>query len=159
MNQTSMTADASGHPYIASYWTSDDTGIPQYRLIWHDGRKWNQNTVGQLSQPFSLAGGGTKKVPIARPQLAVTKEGVYYFFRAEEFGSKVSAFHTGKLSSGKWELLELTDFPVGEWEPSLDTEALRRESKITLFVQNAQQGDGERLSGCSPQPVYVMDVK
>ena len=159
MNQTSMTADASGHPYIASYWTSDDTGIPQYRLIWHDGRKWNQDTVGQLSQPFSLAGGGTKKVPIARPQLAVTKEGVYYFFRAEEFGSKVSAFHTGKLSSGKWELLELTDYPVGEWEPSLDYEALKRGEGITLFVQNAGQGDGEQLSDCPPQNVYVMDIR
>lgn len=159
MNQTSMAADAQGHPYIATYWRDEDSEIPQYRLIWHDGQQWQATQVGELSRPFSLAGGGTKKVPIARPRVAVTDGGVYYFCRAEEFGSVVSAFRTDKLGKGGWKLEHLTDFSVGEWEPTLDYEALRRDGSLTLFVQNATQGDGEKMTDCPPQPVYVMDIR
>ncbi|MDE6337075.1 MAG: BNR-4 repeat-containing protein, partial [Muribaculaceae bacterium] len=35
INQTSMTADSESHPYIVSYWRSQDSEIPQYRLVWH----------------------------------------------------------------------------------------------------------------------------
>ena len=38
INQTSMSADAGGHPYIASYWRDPDSDVPQYRIVWHDGR-------------------------------------------------------------------------------------------------------------------------
>lgn len=58
INQTSMTADSEGHPYIATYWRDSDSDVPQYRLVWHDGKKWNMNTVGHRTTPFSLAGGG-----------------------------------------------------------------------------------------------------
>ena len=48
INQTSMTADAKGNPFIATYWRDPDSTVPQYRLVWHDGKKWNMTTVGCL---------------------------------------------------------------------------------------------------------------
>lgn len=40
INQTSMTADSSGRPYIATYWRDENDSIPQYRLVWHNGEEW-----------------------------------------------------------------------------------------------------------------------
>ena len=37
INQTGMTADVDGHPYIATYWRDAGSAVPQYRLVWHDG--------------------------------------------------------------------------------------------------------------------------
>ncbi len=39
INQTSMSTDVAGHPYIATYWRSPDSDVPQYRIVWHDGVK------------------------------------------------------------------------------------------------------------------------
>ncbi len=41
INQTSMSADASGNPYIATYWRDPDSEVPQYRIVWHDGQMWH----------------------------------------------------------------------------------------------------------------------
>ena len=71
INQTSMTADKKGNPYIATYWRDADSDVPQYRLVWFDGFNWKQNKVSQRTTPFSLSGGGTKMIPIARPRLVV----------------------------------------------------------------------------------------
>lgn len=159
MNQTSMTSDSEGHPYIATYWRDADSKVPQYRLVWHDGANWQSSQVGNLTTEFTLAGGGTKKVPISRPQVAVNGNGVFFIFRAEEFGSVVSAFHTASLKDTKWTRYDLTDFSVESWEPTLDRDALKRDGNIAVFVQRTAQGDGEKMAECPPQPVYVMDVK
>ena len=158
INQTSMTADADGHPYIATYWRDKGSDVPQYRIVWHDGREWRSRTVGHRTLPFSLSGAGTKAIPISRPQLAMTPHGPVFIFRDEERGSLVSAF-TAKDLDGEWKVTDLTDFSVNLWEPSLDYEALKREGELCVFVQNSGQGDGEQLSDFPPQPVYVMDVR
>ena len=71
INQTSMSADADGNPYIATYWRDPDSDIPQYRMVWHDGKTWHSRQVSQRTTPFSLKGGGTKMIPIARPRIVV----------------------------------------------------------------------------------------
>ena len=62
INQTSMSADAGGHPYIASYWRDPDSDVPQYRIVWHDGQMWHSRPVSGRTTPFSLKGGGTKMI-------------------------------------------------------------------------------------------------
>ena len=62
INQTSMSADASGNPYIATYWRDPDSEVPQYRIVWHDGQMWHNRQVSNRHTPFSLKGGGTKTV-------------------------------------------------------------------------------------------------
>ena len=71
INQTSMSADAGGNPYIATYWRDPDSNIPQYRIVWNDGKVWHHRQVIDRKTPFTLKGGGTKMIPIARPRIVV----------------------------------------------------------------------------------------
>jgi len=158
INQTSMSADANGHPYIASYWRDADSEIPQYRLVWHDGKEWHNRQVSERTTPFSLKGGGTKMIPISRPRIVVDGSEVYYVFRDQERGSKVSVAHTTDMVHGDWVVTDLTDFPVDAWEPSHDTELWKQKKQLHLFVQRTKQGDGERTVEAEPQPVYVLEV-
>ena len=159
MNQTSMTADSEGHPYIATYWRDRDSTVPQYRIIWHDGNEWKNRQVGERNLAFSLSGAGTKAVPMSRPRLAMTSGGPVYIFRDEERGWKVSAYVADDIQDTAWDIIDLTDFEVGLWEPCIDEEALKRGGSLAIFIQKSGQGDGERLSDCPPQPVYVMDYR
>ena len=159
INQTSMSSDRKGHPYIASYWRDTTSNIPQYRLVWHDGKEWHTTIVFQRETPFSLKGGGTKMIPIARPRLAIQKHKIYYLFRDAERDYKVSLAYTSDIRKGQWTIKDLTDFPVHAWEPCTDTELWKKKKKLHLFVQNTYQGDGEKTVNAVPQPIYVLEVK
>ncbi|NDV80556.1 BNR repeat-containing protein [Bacteroides sp. 51] len=159
INQTSMGANAAGNPYIATYWRDQDSEVPQYRIIWHDGEGWNNRRVMERKTPFSLVGGGTKMIPIARPRIAVDDERIWYIFRDEERGSKVSVAYTDRVASGKWEVADLTGFSVDAWEPTYDTELWKQKKQLHLFVQKTRQGDGEKAVETEPQVVYVLYVK
>lgn len=109
-----MSADAEGHPYIVTYWRDADSEVPQYRLVWNDGKGWHTRQIMNRSQGFTLKGGGTKMIPISRPRIAVDKGKAYFVFRDAERGSKVSVAYTEDVKSGEWQVKDLTDFP---WMP------------------------------------------
>jgi hypothetical protein len=159
INQTSMTADPEGHPYIATYWRDADSSVPQYRVVRFDGEAWKMMQVGQRSTPFSLVGGGTKMIPISRPRMVSDGQRLYFFFRDEERGSRVSMAQydlTDEVSG--WAFTDLTDFAVDAWEPSMDLALWNARKLIHLYVQRCEQGDGEQVSPISPQPAYVLEV-
>jgi len=162
INQTCITADEAGNPYIASYWRSSGSRVPQYRLIWIDHGKWNSIRVSNRKGAFCLNGGGTKMIPISRPRLAVSRKGktleVFYFFRDLERGSKVSMAYCGNLKKNKWIVSDLTTFSVDAWEPSYDTNLWKDRGLLQLFVQHSAQGDGEKTKDLRPQPVYVLEI-
>ena len=162
INQTSMTADAKGLPYIAIYWRDADSQVPQYRLVWHDGKEWKQEQVSHRKTPFSLSGGGTKCIPIARPRLAIREENgrkeAYYIFRDVERGSRVSMAYTSDLGRKSWEVKDLINFSVEAWEPSHDTELWKNHNRLDIYVQCAYQGDGEQSVAVDARPVYVLTV-
>ena len=158
INQTSMTANRQGHPMIATYWRDQTDSVPQYRLVEFDGLEWCMSTVGHRTQPFSLSGGGTKMIPIARPRLAADGDEVIYIFRDAERGSKVSAAHR-RSADDEWTVSDLTDFPVNAWEPSYDIALWRCSKKLDIFVQPTTQGDGERTTSAPPSPVSILTVR
>lgn len=161
INQTSMTADKQGRPYIATYWRDVDSRVPQYRLVWFDGNSWQQQQVSNRTVPFSLSGGGTKLIPIARPRLVIREKKkkleAFYVFRDEERGSKVSIATSEDITSGEWDYQDLTEFSVDAWEPSHDTELWKNRQKLHIYVQKSGQGDGEQTTQLAPQPVYVLE--
>lgn len=159
INQTSMSADDEGHPYIASYWRDEGSEVPQYRLVWHDGEGWNVRQVSGRVTPFSLKGGGTKMIPVARPRIVTHDGEIFYIFRDEERGSRVSMAYSADIASGEWTVCDLTSFPVDAWEPSHDTELWKNSHRLHLFVQRAGQGDGERTVDMDAQMVYVLEVR
>ncbi len=158
INQTSMTTDAQGHPFIATYWRDADSDVPQYRLVWHDGHQWHTSQVSHRTTPFSLSGGGTKMIPIARPRLVVEDNKAMYVFRDEERQSRASMYYTDDISSSAWDVMDLTTFPVDAWEPSLDTELWKTRHLLNIFLQHTTQGDGEQTTDSEAQPVYVLQV-
>ncbi len=161
INQTSMTADLNGNPYIATYWRDADSTVPQYRLVWNDGRKWNMTTVGSRKQPFSLSGGGTKMIPIARPRIVSDGKKACFIFRDQERGSRVSIAHTPYLGKEEWTVADFTDFSVDAWEPSLDMNLWNARHKLHIFVQTSHQGDGEKIAETNETtaPVYVLEIE
>lgn len=157
INQTSMSTDAEGNPYIVTYWRDKGSKVPQYRLVWNDGKAWHHSQITDRKLPFSLAGGGTKMIPISRPRIVVNEGKAYFIFRDAERGGKVSIASTDDLSRGEWEVRDLTDFSVDAWEPNLDTELWKKQKKLHLFVQENHQGDGEKTVDGETTPVYVLE--
>lgn len=158
INQTSMTTDPDGRPLIATYWREQGDSIPQYRLVSRDDDGWHMELVGKRTTPFSLAGGGTKMIPIARPRVVSDGKKLTYIFRDAERGSRVSAA-TRKYGQKEWKVTDLTDFSVDAWEPSLDNDLWRNDKKLNIYVQKTSQGDGEKVTSAKPEPVYVLEWK
>ncbi|MDE6339420.1 MAG: BNR repeat-containing protein [Muribaculaceae bacterium] len=158
INQTSMTSDGDSHPYIVTYWRSKDSEVPQFRLIWHDGKEWHQREISDRTQPFSLSGGGTKMIPISRPRVVAYGDFIGVIFRDRERDGKVSMSYSEDGPDGEWDVKDLTDFDVNAWEPSIDTQLWRASKKLNVFVQNTYQGDGEQALTADPTPVYVLEV-
>ncbi len=158
INQTSMTADRDSHPYIATYWRDHNDSVPQYRLVWHDGSFWHSKAISERKSPFSLSGGGTKMIPISRPRIVAEGGNVGVIFRDMERGGVVSAIVAREGAQGEWTTVDLTDFPVGAWEPSFDNSLWRNRGQLHIFVQHTVQGDGEVAFEADPSPVYVLET-
>jgi len=161
INQTTIYGDEKSRPYIATYWAPAGTGIPQYQLVYHDGATWKTQQISRRTTAFSLAGVGTKKIPISRPQLVVDGStdsvAAWMVFRDVERGDKVSMLRTANLARGVWTASDLTTTAVDSWEPSFDTERWNASHVLDLFVQRVGQGDGETSVNLAPQTVRILE--
>ncbi|KOS06390.1 neuraminidase [Flavobacterium akiainvivens] len=157
INQTAMTVDAKGNPYIATYW-AEKNATPQYKVVYFNGAEWNIIHSNLRTGNFNLGGGGTKSIPISRPELMVKNNTVYLLYRDEERGNKVSLAHIN-LSSKKWQVSNLTSTPVGQWEPNFDKELWAATGQLHIFAQEVNQADGEGVNNVPPTPVRVIEVR
>lgn len=161
INQTSMTTDSRGRPYIATYWRDAQADIPQYRVVFHDGATWRVSSLGAQTIAFRLGGPGTKRIPISRPQILADTTGAadrfYLLFRDEGRGNKVSVAICDDLSRGQWRVEDLTTSSVGQWEPTFDSVLWRQQKRVHVFVQRAEQRDGEGVASVPPEMVYVLE--
>lgn len=163
INQTSMTTDLDGKPYIATFWRAADTDKVQIYMVYPDETgHWTKSQVTRRLTDFKLRGGGTKKMPISRPQIFVLDDeegkeaGVIY--RDEERGNKVTLARANLLEDELlWSLEDLTEHSVGNWEPSYDKFLLQQKRFLHLFLQMVAQGDGETIMDMPPQPVSVLE--
>lgn len=162
INQTSMTTDKKGNPVIAAYWRERDSDIPQYHVVYLRRGKWNTINMNFRETPFSLSGGGTKKIPIARPQILVAGKKknpvAYLIFRDLERGNKISAAIC-KLNQQTWRLVDLSDGNYESWEPTYDTELWKEKGVAHLFVQKVVQVDSEGQADIPAQPIKVLEWK
>ncbi|MBL7737928.1 MAG: BNR repeat-containing protein [Chitinophagaceae bacterium] len=161
INQTSISTDAAGHPFIASYWREQGSSIPQYHIIYHNGKKWQSLALNFRTTGFSLSGAGSKRIPIARPQIVVKGYGkkvkAWMLFRDEERGSKVSVAAIYNFKKGKYSVTNLSETPVGSWEPIYDAQLWKKKNVLSLFVQRTVQADAEGLTNTPPQMVQVLE--
>jgi len=163
INQTSMFADAAGQPFIATYWREQGSSVPQYHLVFKSGADWKVQDLGFRTKAFSLSGAGTKRIPIARPQIIAWNSGkglaAAVIFRDEERGSKVSAAICHDLKKGTWQVQNLYDRYTGSWEPSYDTELWKQKGLLHLFVQRTEQVDAEGKAQQPPTSIEVLEWK
>jgi hypothetical protein len=161
INQTSMFADADGHPFIASYWREDGTLVPQYHVVYNDGNAWKTMNLGFRKTAFSLSGAGTKSIPVSRPQILSWKQkgklSVALVFRDEERGGKASVAVNNDLRHNDWQLKDLTSETLGSWEPSYDTELWKNKGILNLYIQKVVQLDAEGKADIKPSPVQVLE--
>lgn len=161
INQTSMYATDEGFPFIATYYRDVNDSIPQYHMLFNTKNQWDILNTGFRKMPFSLSGAGTKRIPIARPQIIGWKEGkhdcVALIFRDAERGNKVSVAVNSNLLNNNWKIKDLSKFSVGLWEPSYDTELWKTKKLLHLFVQYADQQDAEGNADIQPQVVQVLE--
>lgn len=161
INQTSMYANEKGNVFIATYWRDKKDSVPQYHIIYKINSGWKTiNTVFRKTA-FSLSGTGTKKIPIARPQIISWKEknktllGLIY--RDEERNNVVSLAICDDVEKNKWQLMDLLKEDVGSWEPGFDTELWKQKKQLNLFILTTIQVDGEGKSNTLPQMVKVLE--
>ena len=163
INQTSMCADEDGQPFIATYWREANTTVPQYHIVYHTGRKWEPIELNFRKTAFTLSGVGSKRIPIARPQVMVKGKGrnaaVLMIFRDNERGNRVSAVTIDKINHRKWKLSDLTETSVGSWEPTYDTELWKNRKVLNLFIQKVEQVDDEGVANIVPHVVQVLEWK
>jgi hypothetical protein len=160
INQTAMAFDGAGRPYIATYWRTADSPVPQYRVLYRAADGWRRLDLDFRRTPFTLGGLGTKAIPIARPQLLVDQgrdaSSGLLVFRDSERGERVSVVRIDDFSAARWSVQDLSTMSVGAWEPSYDTELWRRRGLLHLFVQPVRQVDGEGLAASAPTTVQVL---
>lgn len=161
INQTSMYAD--GGVFIATYWREENSSVPQYHVVYKKGNQWQSLNTNFRKTPFSLSGGGTKKIPISRPQIISWKnkgkQAIALVFRDEERQNRVSLAINEVLEKNNWKIIDLSTKTVGDWEPSLDTNLWDSHRMLNLFVQQVTQIDGEGKADVSATPVEVMQWK
>lgn len=156
INQTAITVDGNDNPYITNYWNSGSK--PQYKVVYRNSGKWQLLDTDFRSGSFSLGGGGTKSIPISRPEILINKSTLYLLFRDVERGNKITLAYT-KIAEPNWQLLDLTTESVGQWEPNYDKEWWAEKKQLHIFSQKVTQIDGEGVKEVAPEPVKIIEVK
>jgi hypothetical protein len=171
MNQTTIAADAAGHPYIATYFRPAGQTVPQIEVVYNDGSGWKTSQVGQRKTGFTLAGGGTKRIPLSRPliiadsiaQASGQQPHLFVVYRDADHHERVTLAAATDLAKGIWAFKDLTTDSYGAWEPTFDPVLWARERTLALFLQKTEQIDGgdnvNRPADLPPTKVQVLEYK
>lgn len=163
INQTSMTTDRDGNPFIATYYKEAGDSCTQFHIIYrHDGL-WKSSVATNRSLDFELGGVGSRSIPISRPQLMIVKRGneqqLVLIYRDEEVGNNVVMATSTLADQLNWTSQIISPYPVDRWEPSYDSELLKKQNKLDIYFQRVAQGQAETSVALKPQDVGVLEVK
>ena len=161
INQTAMTADKNGNPYIVSYWSENE--IPQFQIVYLNNGNWKKENTLFRKTAFYLGGGGTKQIPISRPDIFIDDKGkqttLYLLFRDEERGNKISLAYKNLNTISNWKITDLTPTSVGQWEPNYDLNLWKTDQKLNIFIQEVTQIDGEGVAKQQPTLIRILELK
>jgi BNR repeat-containing family member len=160
INQTTMTTDNNGNPYIGTYWS--ENGIPQFQIVYQKEGNWNKENSGFRKLAFQLGGGGTKNIPISRPDILIDENAkslfLYILFSDQERGNKVSLAYKNMNQTGEWKIKDLTTTTVDQWEPNYDLNLWKLKRKLHIFSQEVTQIDGEGLAKKQPTMISILEL-
>lgn len=161
INQTSMSTDSSGNPYIATYYREHPDAVTQFHLIYQHKGAWHHSTATQRTLDFELEGIGSRSIPISRPQLLLWQPHanttrIALLYRDESFANAV-CLTQADLPELQWTTQLLHDKNMGRWEPSFDPFRWQYHHELHLFLQAVGQGQAETLETLPPQMVRVLE--
>ena len=161
INQTSIAADADGHPYICTFFKPVKNPVTQLMVVHFDGNVWKSSQVGERLTELNLGGIGTKRLLLSRPLILIDdsqkQAKVNVIFRDVDRGDKITVASTANIDQEPWTFKDLTLDAYGSWEPTGDDSLWRRDKTINLFVQNTNQLDSNDNMGTriDPNPTMV----
>jgi BNR repeat-containing family member len=161
INQTGMALDSQQRPHIVFY-SNDGAGVPQIQHLWFDGRQWRHHFISDRISPFNLAGRGTLRIPISRPDVVIDRaDNVFVIYRSDEYGN---CFVVTKLTKPSYsyetsETQVLWDAEVGYCEPVIDRQRWQLEGILTMFVQCTDQPDHDVGHEQRTVPVLLIDFE
>ncbi|MGN6672521.1 MAG: BNR repeat-containing protein [Thermomicrobiales bacterium] len=157
INQCAATVDAAGRPHLAHYY-NDAAGVPQYRHLWHDSVGWRRAAVSRRATPFTLAGGGSLRIPISRPEIVSTPSGAICLITGGEEAGDAIRLYYGDDQREHWPAQDLPIGALGNWEPTYDVNRWRRDGILSLFILPVRQGDHETTTAQPAQTAAVLEV-
>ncbi|WP_163717693.1 BNR repeat-containing protein [Mangrovibacterium lignilyticum] len=163
INQTSMTTDQEGNPFIATYFKGKGDQCTQFQIIYRRDGQWQTSAATSRTLDFDLGGVGSRSIPISRPQLMILKVGeeqqLVLIYRDEEEDNNIVLATSALADELKWTSQIVSPYPVDRWEPSYDSELLKSQNKLNLYFQKVAQGQAETTVAMPPQPVGVLELE
>ncbi|MGV8829807.1 MAG: BNR repeat-containing protein [Breznakibacter sp.] len=163
INQTSMTADKHGNPYIATYYRASGDSCTQYHVIYRAQGIWKTSVATKRTLDFDLGGMGSRSIPVSRPQLLVMdgreNQILVLVYRDEEVENNILLVTSPLGEELDWTSQVISPYPVDRWEPSYDSWLLAESNKLHLYFQRVAQGQAETVVAMPPQPVGVLEVE
>ncbi|MFI1744361.1 BNR repeat-containing protein [Thalassobellus sediminis] len=157
INQTAMCTNKNGEPYIATYFNENE--ITQYQIVYLENGYWKKTNSAFRKTSFTLGGGGTKKTPISRPDILINDSKIVLLFRDQARNNKASLAYTDIKDIAIWNVLDLDEKPLGEWEPNYDISLWNKKRELNIFFQNVTQIDGEGIANNKPSDIKVLQIK
>lgn len=162
INQTSMTVDKAGNPYIATYFKKDQDTCTQFYVVYRQQDHWTASAATSRTLDFSLGGVGSRSIPISRPQLVVKEDKagkeLIMIYRDEEEHNQICLAIAPLNDNLKWNHFVIPDWIVERWEPSFDTELWRTSQLLHLYMQRVQQGQAETSVDLPAQNVNILEL-
>ncbi|ATC65312.1 neuraminidase [Nibricoccus aquaticus] len=159
MNPPFITTDSASNPAIVSYWSPKPDAAPQFQIIHHDGKTWQQIPGPARTDKFSLAGTGTKRPPISRALLLFSSSAktssLHLVYRDDSRSGRIIIATRESIPDSVWRETELTPDSVGAWEPSFDPVAWEKFQQFHILVQRAEQRDGNDHTAAPTPPEKI----
>ena len=162
INTTSITADESGNPFIATYYKSEEDVATQFKVFYKSEGKWHSSTVSERTTDFKLGGGGTRSVPISRPQIFMRQKDniafLHLIYRDQEFNNNVCLASSQLHDVLEWDISTIDGSDMSRWEPTYDTHLWEQSQLLHIYHQVTHQGSGEKAVASPATWVSVLEV-
>jgi hypothetical protein len=144
------------------FYSNFDSDVPQLQHAWVDGWRWHRDVVSRRTRAFELAGRGTLRIPISRPDVVIgADDAVFVIYRSDEHGDRMVAT---RLAAPDYvhepsDTRVLWDGDIGFCEPVIDRQRWLSDGILTLFIQHTEQPDGDLGILQRMDPVLLVDLE
>lgn len=166
INQTSLTVNSYGTPFIATYFRSEQQ-FTNIQIVFFDTdlAQWRSEQVSDRSSDFELGGTGSKSLPISRPLILfedrLGQDWLHVIYRDAERGDQALHASSERRTgiSSIWKHRILRGGSLDRWEPVFDSRLWQSKRILHIYVQRVGQLDREAAAqNYPPTDINVLEV-